>query len=73
MGIATSANILDTALAEQGQRRIEWALQKMPVLYELMERFHEQHPLRGTGPTLSLPRSIRYAPWRRPWRSSSMS
>ncbi|KRT57658.1 hypothetical protein Ga0076813_11982 [endosymbiont of Ridgeia piscesae] len=37
MGIATGANILDPALAKQGQRRIEWALQEMPVLYGLME------------------------------------
>ena len=47
MGIMVDADIRDPTLAEQGQRRIEWALQEMPVLYGLMERFREQRPLHG--------------------------
>lgn len=41
------ADIRDPTLAEQGHRRIEWALREMPVLYGLMERFREQRPLQG--------------------------
>ena len=47
MGITAGADIRDPTLAEQGQRRIEWALQEMPVLYQLMVRFREQRPLQG--------------------------
>lgn len=47
MRITVDADIRDPDLAEQGHRRIEWALQEMPVLYGLMERFHEQRALQG--------------------------
>jgi len=47
MGIMVDADILDPTLAEQGHRRIEWAMREMPVLYGLMERFREQRPLQG--------------------------
>ncbi|MBE9560236.1 MAG: adenosylhomocysteinase [Proteobacteria bacterium] len=40
-------DIRDHSLAEQGQRRIEWALQEMPVLQELAARFATEQPLRG--------------------------
>jgi adenosylhomocysteinase len=40
-------DIADTALADAGQRRIEWALQEMPVLRGLAERFSRDRPLRG--------------------------
>jgi adenosylhomocysteinase len=47
MGITAGADIRDSTLAEQGRQRIEWALQEMPVLYGLMQRFREQRPLHG--------------------------
>jgi adenosylhomocysteinase len=40
-------DIRDPSLAEQGQRRIEWALQEMPVLRELAARFTAGQPLQG--------------------------
>jgi adenosylhomocysteinase len=40
-------DICDPTLAEQGQRRIEWALQEMPVLQELAARFTTKQPLQG--------------------------
>ena len=40
-------DIRDPSLAEQGQRRIEWALQEMPVLQELAARFSTKQPLQG--------------------------
>jgi adenosylhomocysteinase len=40
-------DIRDLSLAEQGQRRIEWALQEMPVLQELAARFAKEQPLQG--------------------------
>ncbi len=40
-------DIHDPSLAEQGQRRIEWALQEMPVLQELASRFTKEQPLQG--------------------------
>jgi len=39
-------DIQDPTLAEQGQNRIDWAFQEMPVLSLLMERFKQQQPLR---------------------------
>jgi len=43
----TSADIRDPGLAEAGSRRIEWALQEMPVLRELNSRFSRERPLAG--------------------------
>jgi len=40
-------DILDPALAEAGCKRIEWALQEMPVLRELQRRFSKKRPLQG--------------------------
>ena len=40
-------DIADVALADTGQRRIEWALQEMPVLRGLRERFGRERPLQG--------------------------
>jgi adenosylhomocysteinase len=40
-------DIKDINLAEQGRWRIEWALQEMPVLRSLMDRFHTERPLDG--------------------------
>jgi len=40
-------DIHDPSLAEPGQRRIEWALQEMPVLQELASRFTKEQPLHG--------------------------
>ena len=40
-------DIRDPSLAEQGQRRIDWALQEMPVLQELAARFATEQPLQG--------------------------
>lgn len=43
----TGYDIRDPALAGQGERRIEWALQEMPVLRELAARFSKERPLQG--------------------------
>lgn len=40
-------DIRDPSLAEQGRLRIEWALQEMPVLQELVARFTTEQPLQG--------------------------
>jgi adenosylhomocysteinase len=40
-------DIRDPALAGQGDQRIEWALQEMPVLRELAARFSKERPLQG--------------------------
>ena len=42
-------DIRDSSLAEQGQSRIEWALQEMPVLQELAARFTTEQPLQGVS------------------------
>ncbi len=44
---ATDCDIHDPALAKQGQNRIDWAWQEMPVLQELGRRFTKQQPLKG--------------------------
>lgn len=46
MGIS-NFDIKDTALSEQGLRRIEWAWQEMPVLRGLLETLQARQPLRG--------------------------
>jgi len=38
-------DIRDPALAGQGEQRIDWALQEMPVLRVLAARFSEKRPL----------------------------
>ena len=43
----TGYDIMDPALAGQGEQRIEWALQEMPVLQELAARFTTKQPLQG--------------------------
>jgi adenosylhomocysteinase len=40
-------DIADIALAEDGQRRIEWADRQMPVLRTIRERFANERPLDG--------------------------
>jgi len=40
-------DIRDMGLADQGRKRIEWALREMPVLKGLMARFATQRPLAG--------------------------
>jgi len=42
-----SVDIKDISLAEKGQARIEWALNEMPVIRSLMERFSRERPLEG--------------------------
>lgn len=41
------SDIRDPALAEQGEKRIDWAWKEMPVLRGLCRRFGKQAPLRG--------------------------
>ena len=41
-------DIQDTALAQKGLDRIEWAEQSMPVLRLIRERFEKEKPLDGT-------------------------
>jgi adenosylhomocysteinase len=40
-------DIADIALAEDGQRRVEWADRQMPVLRTIRERFAKERPLDG--------------------------
>ena len=40
-------DIADPDLAELGDRRIEWAARRMPVLAAIRERFEEEQPLAG--------------------------
>jgi S-adenosylhomocysteine hydrolase len=40
-------HVKDLSLAEQGARRIEWALREMPVMRELRARFERERPLAG--------------------------
>jgi hypothetical protein len=70
MGITAGADIRDPTLAEQAHRHIEWALQEMPVLYQVMQRFHSQRPLQGirlggclhvTTETANLARALKVA------------
>jgi len=42
-----SCDIKDISLSEKGQARIEWALNEMPVIRSLMERFSRERPLEG--------------------------
>jgi adenosylhomocysteinase len=42
-----SFDIADIALADDGQRRIEWADRHMPVLRQIRERFERERPLDG--------------------------
>lgn len=60
--------IRDTALAEAGQGRIEWAEREMPVLRLIRQRFQEEKPLQGirlvacahiTSETASLARTLK--------------
>ena len=40
-------DIRDADLAEQGEKRIEWARREMPVLRQLAARFENTRPLQG--------------------------
>ncbi len=40
-------DIADAGLAEAGQRRLEWAGTRMPVLASLRERYRADRPLAG--------------------------
>ncbi len=40
-------DILDSALAEKGHLRIEWAASRMPVLAAIRKRFEKEQPLAG--------------------------
>ncbi len=40
-------DVKDPSLADRGRERIEWALQEMPVLRELLVRFRDRQPLQG--------------------------
>ncbi len=42
-----SYDVKDLALADSGQRRIEWAEQEMPVLRLIRQRFEREKPLQG--------------------------
>lgn len=47
MTSAMRSDIKDIGLAGQGQARIDWALQEMPVVRELGARFSHERPLAG--------------------------
>ena len=40
-------DVRDLALADEGQRRIEWAAREMPVLAQIRARFERERPLAG--------------------------
>ena len=70
METTSASDIKTPALADQGQGRIEWALQEMPVLSGLMERFGANRPLEGirmsaclhiTTETANLARALKLA------------
>ena len=70
METTAASDIKTPALADQGQRRIEWALQEMPVLRGFMERFGAYRPLEGirmsgclhiTTETANLARALKVA------------
>jgi adenosylhomocysteinase len=44
---ASNYDIADIALADEGQRRIEWADRQMPVLAQIRNRFEKEKPLDG--------------------------
>jgi adenosylhomocysteinase len=43
----TDCDVRDLGLAEEGQRRIEWAAREMPVLAQICGRFARERPLAG--------------------------
>jgi adenosylhomocysteinase len=45
---AVSYDVSDPALADEGLRRIDWALGEMPVLSTLIDEFSAEKPLAGT-------------------------
>ena len=40
-------DVKDLKLADEGERKIEWAAQEMPVLQQIRERFKREQPLKG--------------------------
>jgi len=46
--MTTPHDVKDLGLAEEGQLRIEWANETMPVLKLIRERFEQEKPLKGT-------------------------
>src|SRR5256885_212181 len=50
-----SYDIADIGLADDGQRRIEWADRQMPVLRSIRERFEKEKPLDGIRMACCLP------------------
>lgn len=46
-GNEVNYDIADRSLAEHGDRRIEWAARRMPVLGAIRERFEKERPLEG--------------------------
>jgi adenosylhomocysteinase len=44
---ASNYDIADIAIADAGQKRIEWADRQMPVLAQIRERFEREKPLEG--------------------------
>lgn len=40
-------DVKDINLADQGQKRMDWAEQEMPVLRQVLERFEKERPLEG--------------------------
>ena len=45
-------SIKDISLAGEGKKRIEWALNRMPVLEKIRQRFHQDKPLKGLNVVL---------------------
>ena len=47
MATLVAGDVKDLALADEGQRRINWAERDMPVLRAIRERFEKEKPLKG--------------------------
>ena len=47
-------HVQDIELAEQGERRLKWAMRSMPVLNSILERFSRERPLEGIRMTACL-------------------
>jgi adenosylhomocysteinase len=45
---AAAHEVKDLALAQAGQRRIDWALAEMPVVAGMLQRFARERPVQGT-------------------------
>lgn len=46
-GVMTPSKVRNFSLAGKGRERVDWAIERMPVLQEIRRRFSRQKPLKG--------------------------